>query len=121
MTKTNLIISLLCLALPWLFKYLMPSALFNPGLMQIQALICLYSFCLALAVGAQFPIASRAQARHSLSRLYTADFIGASIGALLTGALLAPLLGIAAVCGIVGGLNFMASLFLWFKGKYEQI
>ena len=41
---------------------------------------------MALLAGAQFPLANRVERETSLAatRLYTADFIGASIGALLT-------------------------------------
>ena len=117
----SLVIAIVCLALPWLIRYFVPGFSNNLERMPILAFVCLYAFCLSFAVGAQFPIACQSQARHSVSRLFAADFIGASIGALLTGAFLAPLLGVASVCLISGLLNLMAMLLLLFKGKYEQV
>jgi spermidine synthase len=116
-----LAISMLCLALPWFLKHVLAAMAMKPGGAPIQIFVCLFTFGLAFAVGAQFPIASQTQdkARNSISRLYESDFVGASFGAFLTGALLAPLLGAAAVCIIAGVLNLTASLLLLFKGKYE--
>ena len=44
------------------------------------------------------------------SRFYTADFFGASLGALLASTLLLPLAGVTGVCVITGGLNLLAVL-----------
>jgi len=43
------------------------------------------------------------------SRLYTADFIGAFLGALLASALLIPLIGVTAVCLLTAALNLAAA------------
>ena len=88
----------------------------------VQAVIGLLTFLLAGLVGTQFPIAGRAElATASLagdgpgagaaaaSRLYTADFVGASLGALLAGTLLVPLLGVAMVCVLAAALNAAAT------------
>jgi len=80
-------------------------------------IILLVTFCLALLVGAQFPLAagggSGASAAATASRLYTADLVGASLGALLVGALLVPLFGVTAVCGFTAALNLAAAVPAW--------
>jgi spermidine synthase len=43
------------------------------------------------------------------ARLFTADFLGAALGALLVSTLLIPLLGVSAVCFIAGGLNVLSA------------
>jgi spermidine synthase len=81
--------------------------------------ILLYAFGLAVLVGALFPIAN-AQAGaepHAAARLYTADFMGASLGALLTSGWLIPLMGVAGASYTAGGLNLIAALFVYQKRK----
>jgi predicted membrane-bound spermidine synthase len=67
---------------------------------------------LAGLVGMQFPLAGRSTSAASVltaSRLYTADFIGACLGALLVSTMLIPVLGVAGACLVAGGLNVIAS------------
>ena len=98
----------------------------------MQGILLVYTFGLAAIVGAQFPLANvllGAAHRNPLSesvgdpaaeinsgvgaaRLYTADFVGASLGALSTGLWLVPLLGVAGVCWISAGLNLIAAILL---------
>jgi len=76
-----------------------------------QAILLLFAFCLAGIVGAQFPLATAFEtASKPAARLYTADFVGASLGALLTSTWLLPLAGVAGVCWIAAGLNLIAAL-----------
>jgi spermidine synthase len=73
------------------------------------------AFILALLVGAEFPLANQLEFRTAAStaaRLYTADFLGASLGALLAGTLLIPLLGAPATCWLTAALNLVAALAL---------
>jgi predicted membrane-bound spermidine synthase len=61
----------------------------------------------------QFPLASRVEAgaaTTTASRLYTADFVGACVGALLASTLLIPLLGVAAVCLLTAALNVIGGV-----------
>ena len=76
-----------------------------------QGVILGATFLLALLVGAQFPLAARAApgAGGTASAVYTADFVGASLGALLASALLIPFLGVAATCLLTAGLNLAAA------------
>jgi len=78
----------------------------------VQAAIGAMTFVVAGLVGMQFPLASLAEQADSTltaSRLYTADFVGACLGALLASTLLIPLLGVAAVCALAAGLNAAAA------------
>jgi predicted membrane-bound spermidine synthase len=61
-------------------------------------------------VGAQFPLANRQQfdgTAAGASRLYTADFVGASLGALLASTLLIPVIGVTGVCLLTAALNIL--------------
>jgi len=61
----------------------------------------------------QFPLANQLESAAtpaSLSRLYTADFVGASLGALLACTLLIPLLGVPGVCLLTAALNALAAV-----------
>jgi spermidine synthase len=107
-------LALLALALPLLLQALSRAA--APGEGVAQCLIALVAFVIACLVGAQFPLANRVEAASSdpAARLYVADFIGASLGALLTSTVLVPVIGIAGVCGVVGALNLAAAaMILW--------
>jgi spermidine synthase len=75
----------------------------------------LLTVVLATLVGMEFPLAGKADFRGTVataSRLYTADLVGACLGALLVSALLIPVVGVTAVCLLVGGLNALSGLVL---------
>jgi len=77
----------------------------------IKAAIALLTLILAVLVGMQFPLANRLEYDGTVagaSRLYTADFIGAFLGALLASALLIPLIGVSGVCLLTAALNIAA-------------
>ena len=79
------------------------------SLVFIKAAIALLTLILALLVGMQFPLANRLEFDGTVagaSRLYTADFVGAFLGALLAGTLLIPLIGVTGVCLLTAALNF---------------
>ena len=78
------------------------------ALVAVRATIALLTFILAVLVGMEFPIASRAEfvgGAATASRLYTADFVGACLGALLASTFLVPVIGVMAVCLLTAGLN----------------
>ena len=59
----------------------------------------------------QFPLANRLEFDGTVagaSRLYTADFVGACLGALLASTLLIPLMGVTGVCLLTAALNLVA-------------
>jgi spermidine synthase len=77
----------------------------------IKAAIALLTLLLAVLAGMQFPLANRLEYDGTVagaSRLYTADFIGAFLGALLASALLIPLIGVTGVCLLTAALNIAA-------------
>jgi spermidine synthase len=105
---------------------LLPALLFSlnrlssavPAFVVIQAVIALLTLILAVLVGAQFPLANRLQfdgTATGVSRLYTADFVGASLGALLASTLLIPLIGVTGVCLLTAALNALAGGVLFWR------
>jgi spermidine synthase len=103
------------LLLPVLLPALARLAALGVGGTAMLAIILGFTFGLAALVGAQFPLANALATgvRHAAARLYTADFVGASIGALLTSVWLLPAAGVAGVCWITGGLSLLAALGVW--------
>jgi spermidine synthase len=84
----------------------------------IQTAIALLTLMLAALVGAQFPLANRLEfdgTAAAASRLYTADFVGAFLGALLASTLLIPLLGVTGVCLLTAALNFLGGTMIQFR------
>ena len=75
---------------------------------------------LAVLVGLEFPLAGKADF-HTVSstaaRLYTADYLGAALGALLVSTLLIPVLGVVTVCLLVAGLNAASGLVLLWTSR----
>ena len=86
----------------------------------IKAAIALLTLILALLVGMQFPLANRLEFDGTVagaSRLYTADFVGAFLGALLAGTLLIPLIGVTGGCLLTAALNFTGGVNEVFQPK----
>jgi predicted membrane-bound spermidine synthase len=81
------------------------------SLLFIKTAIALLTLILAVLVGMQFPLANRLEYDGTVavpSRLYTADFIGAFLGAMLASALLIPLIGVTGVCLLTAALSLAA-------------
>jgi len=73
-----------------------------------QAAIYLLTLVVAVLVGLMFPLAAKLDfqdAALTASRLYTADYLGAALGALLVSTLLVPLIGVWGVCLLAAVLN----------------
>jgi predicted membrane-bound spermidine synthase len=86
-----------------------------------QVVFPLAALSLAVLVGLEFPLAGKvlmtggrtlsaepADVRavtSSAARLYTADYLGAALGALLVSTLLIPVIGVVNVCLLVAALN----------------
>ena len=84
------------------------------ALFAVKSVIVLLTCLLAVLVGMQFPLANQLEfdgTAAGASRLYTADFIGAFLGALLTCTLLIPLIGVVGVCLVATLLNLVAGTF----------
>lgn len=108
---------LLALAIA-LFAAVLPVALLGLGQLEGptasnagRIVIPLLVLGLAVLVGMQFPLAARADFQtpaQTSARLYTADYIGAALGALLVSTWLIPVLGVVVVCLLTAGLNLLA-------------
>ena len=83
------------------------------SLALLKVIIALLTLILAALVGMQFPLANRLEFDGSATtpaRLYTADFVGACLGALLACTLLIPLIGVFGVCLLTAALNLASAL-----------
>ncbi len=108
-------IALLAVALPLALPALGPLSHTASGDVVVQTTVGLLTFLLAALVGAQFPLANQHEtdsADGAASRLYTADFLGAFLGALLTCTLLVPLIGVSGACLVASALNVLAGFAL---------
>jgi spermidine synthase len=84
------------------------------------AAIALATIVMAVLVGMEFPLAGKVDFRSitaTASRLYTADYVGAALGALLVSTLLIPLAGLAAACHLAAGLNILSAVVLAATGR----
>jgi predicted membrane-bound spermidine synthase len=84
----------------------------------IKAVIALLTLILAVLVGMQFPLANRLEFDGTVagaSHLYTADFVGAFLGALLASTLLIPLVGVTGVCLLTAALNILGGVMIQFR------
>lgn len=66
-------------------------------------------------VGAEFPLASQlyyTDVHSTAAALYSSDLLGGCLGALLVSSILIPVLGISAVCIVIGGLNALSGIFV---------
>lgn len=80
-----------------------------------QVAIPALTLLLAVLVGTAFPLAAKLDfhtVATTASRLYTADYVGASLGALFTSTLLIPLLGVTAACLLTAGLCLLSVIVL---------
>jgi len=80
-----------------------------------QVVVPLLTLLLAVLVGLEFPLAGRADFQtvtSTASHLYTADYVGAALGALLVSTLLIPLLGVTAVCLLAAAANLASGAVL---------
>ena len=74
--------------------------------------IPLLTLLLAVLVGMEFPLAAQLDYQNAAatsSRYYTADYLGAALGALLVSTWLIPVLGVTLVCLSIAALNLLAA------------
>jgi len=85
------------------------------ALAGVQVTIAGLTLLLAMLIGMGFPTACRVcfgNGVSTASKLYTADFVGASLGALLSSTFLIPLVGVTGVCLLTAGLNILGGTML---------
>jgi predicted membrane-bound spermidine synthase len=90
----------------------------SSSLVFVKAALALLTLILAVLVGMQFPLANRLEfdgTATGASRLYTADFVGAFLGALLASTLLIPLVGVGGVCLLTAALNILGVIMIQFR------
>jgi spermidine synthase len=78
-----------------------------------QTTIYLLTLSVAVLVGLVFPLAAKLDFQGvaaTASRVYTADYLGAALGALLVSTLLVPLIGVTGVCLLAAGLNVVGGV-----------
>ena len=108
----------LACALPFCLRGLGQWTLAATMPVVVPGVVCGLTLVLALLVGLEFPVAGRIESQEragAAARLYTADFAGACLGALLTSAWLVPAWGVGPACVIVAGLNLLGGLALLFR------
>ncbi len=101
--------------LPFLLKWLVSVAQIDGGEVVVQGTIGLCVSLLGGLVGAQFPLANWIESggTSAASKLFTADFIGAFMGALVVSTLLIPVFGVVTSCIATAGLNLAAAFAMW--------
>lgn len=108
-----------------IFAALLPVALTQLGAASfgaVRVIVTALTFGLAVLVGMEFPVASQAEQAEmttTAAQLYTADFAGAAIGALLASTLLIPLVGVAVTCWLTAGLNFVSAAVIWRRKRTQ--
>lgn len=109
-------VALFAALLPLVLRFLGSIRPFSTSDLGVQAVINFLTFALAALVGAQFPVANRVEGGNpgvAASRIYTADFLGASVGALLASAWLIPVLGVTKMCWLAAALNLLGAAAVW--------
>jgi spermidine synthase len=106
------------------FAALLPAALIALGRVPaggtwrflVEAALAFLSLLLAVLVGMEFPLAGKAHFRAvttTAAQVYTADYVGACLGALLVSTFLLPLIGMVWVCLLAAALNCVSGAVLW--------
>lgn len=120
LVKLEFGIALYAACLPFVLMGLGKVGTGLPFSISVHLGVPILTFFLAAFVGMEFPLAGKADFKGTAStaaRLYTADFVGACLGALLVSTFLIPLVGVISVCLIVAGLNIVSGTIVLVKAK----
>jgi spermidine synthase len=104
------------LLLPAALALLNAPCLTGAVLPAAQAVIPLLTLALGALTGAAFPLAAAATAgdpARGAAEVFTADFIGAALGALLASMLLIPFIGLFWTCALTAALNLLSGALLF--------
>jgi len=85
-----------------------------------RVVIRLLALMLGIVVGLEFPLAGKVDFRtvsDTAARVYTADYFGAAMGALLVSTLLIPVIGVVAVCLLAAGLNLISGTVVYLTSR----
>ena len=97
-----------------------------PNQITIARLFIAIIFIAGILAGSEFPLASDIYFRTcgiigvSAGKIDSADHVGAFLGALLTGIVLVPVLGIIESCWIIAALNMASGLLLMLTPKKAE-
>ncbi len=120
LVKLVLAIAIYAAALPFV---LMGLGRMGGGLAEsisAQVAVPLLTLILAFLVGMAFPLAGKVDFKGvapTAASLYTADFVGACLGAMLVSTVLIPVIGVVAVCLLTAGLNLLSGAIVSLKAK----
>ena len=107
------VVAAFAVLLPFVLTGLGKAGSGTSALIGVQTAIAGITFLLAVLIGMGFSMACRVRFESgaaTASRLYTADFVGAFLGALLSSAFLIPLIGVMGVCLLTAGLNVLGGV-----------
>ena len=107
------VVAAFAVLLPFVLTGLGKAGSGTSSLIGVQTAIAGLTFLLAVLIGMEFSMACRVRFESgatTASRLYTADFVGAFLGALLSSTFLIPLIGVTAVCLLTAGLNVLGGV-----------
>lgn len=111
------LIALLCMLFPLIIRGMMAIRSWEVIIHIIfLSLILMFS----VLAGIQFKLASLLTIQPAgklAGTLYAVDLAGSAFGALLVASFLLPLLGVDWVCVILGALNILAAVNVWFRGR----
>ena len=116
------------LILPIVFLVVLPFILGHIAILNNEAIIISIFIILVVIIsvigGMQFPVAGKLLSRHdnrnnkAIAReTFSADYFGASFGAVLTGTILIPLLNLQLACYVIGSVCLLAYIVFLLKGK----
>jgi spermidine synthase len=120
LVKLELVIAAYAVVLPFILMGLGGLGGATVSRICTEVVLPLLTLVLAALVGLEFPLAGKADFRGitaTAARLYTADFVGACLGALLVSTFLIPVIGVVWVCVLVGALNAVSGAVVWLTGK----
>ncbi len=112
----NLAIAGLAVATPGILMLLSTAGATWANLLGAQVVFPLLTGIVGVVVGGMYPFATAAltaggmEAGRATGLVYAADLLGGCLGALVASAVLVPILGIGATCGVVAALNGLAAL-----------
>jgi len=116
----ELAVAVYAAGLPWVLMALGQIQSVPIQLLASQVAVPVLALGLAVLVGLEFPLAGKADFRtvsDTAARLYTADYLGAALGALLVSTLLIPVIGVVAVCLLAAGLNVLSGGILFWTSR----
>jgi len=115
LVKLEFMVVIFSIALPFILIFLSRFTTNFLIVTSSELLFPVLAIIAGILVGAEFPLASKLHFKNihrTAGIIYSADYIGACVGALIVSALLIPLLGIITVAILIGILNIISAIIL---------